>query len=56
MVSLETKLRNSDIVEIITKESAKPSAKWLDMAKTNMAKRHITNYLEKNMVQIPRQK
>lgn len=58
MVSLDTKLKNSDIVEIITKESSKPSAKWLEMAKTNMAKRHISNYLEKNKGknQIPRQK
>jgi GTP diphosphokinase / guanosine-3',5'-bis(diphosphate) 3'-diphosphatase len=58
MVSLDTKLKNSDIVEIITKESSKPSAKWLEMARTNMAKRHISNYLEKNKGknQIPRQK
>jgi GTP pyrophosphokinase len=58
MVSLDTTLKNSDIVEIITKESSKPSPKWLEMAKTNMAKRHIANYLEKNKNknQIPRQK
>jgi len=58
MVSLNTKLENSDIVEIITKESSKPTAKWLEMVKTNMAKRHIGNYLEKNKYknQIPRQK
>jgi (p)ppGpp synthase/HD superfamily hydrolase len=30
-----------DMVEIITKPSAKPSHKWLDMAKTSMAKKHI---------------
>jgi GTP pyrophosphokinase len=58
MVSLDTSLKNSDVVEIITKESSKPSSKWLEMAKTNMAKRHINNYLEKNKEknQIPRQK
>jgi GTP pyrophosphokinase len=58
MVSLDTKLNNSDIVEIIIKGSSKPSAKWLEIAKTNMAKRHISNYLEKNKTknQIPRQK
>ena len=58
MVSLDTKLHRNDVVEIITKESSKPSAKWLEMAKTNMAKRHIANYLEKNKSrnQIPRQK
>ncbi len=58
MVSFDTKLKNNDIVEIIIKESSKPSSKWLEMAKTNMAKRHISNYLEKNKSknQIPRQK
>ncbi|MFA5764046.1 MAG: HD domain-containing protein [Candidatus Paceibacterota bacterium] len=47
MVSLDTPLKNSDIVEIITKESSKPSTKWLEIVKTSMAKRHINNYLEK---------
>jgi len=41
MVSLETALRNGDMVEVITKPSAKPSRKWHDIAKTNMAKKHI---------------
>ena len=41
MVSLETVLRNGDVVEVITKPSARPSRKWHDMAKTNMAKKHI---------------
>lgn len=41
MVSLDTALRNGDMVEIITKASAHPSRKWHDMAKTNMAKKHI---------------
>ncbi len=48
LVSLDTKLKNSDIVEILIKESSKPSPKWLDMVKTNMAKRHIGSWLEKN--------
>lgn len=48
MASLNTALKNGDIVEIITKPSAKPSAKWLDMAKTNMARRHIRNILGDN--------
>ncbi len=58
MVSLDTELKNSDIVEIITNKTSKPSSKWLEMAKTNMAKRHINNYLEKNKHKniIPRQK
>ena len=41
LVSLETKLHNGDIVEITTKKSSKPSKKWLDFAKTTMAKKHI---------------
>ncbi|HEV3245066.1 MAG TPA: RelA/SpoT family protein [Candidatus Paceibacterota bacterium] len=41
MVSLETSLRNGDVVQIITKPSAKPSRKWHDIAKTSMAKKHI---------------
>lgn len=46
-VALNTVIKNSDIVEITTKESSKPSAKWLELVKTNMAKRHINSYLEK---------
>lgn len=41
MVSLETALRNGDMVEIITKPSAKPSRKWQDIAKTTLAKKMI---------------
>ncbi len=41
MVSLDTALRNGDLVEIITKSNAKPSRKWHDIAKTSMAKKHI---------------
>ncbi|MFA5841941.1 MAG: RelA/SpoT family protein [Candidatus Paceibacterota bacterium] len=46
MVSLDTKLKNGDIVEIVTKDSAKPSSKWLDYAKTHMAKKHIRIHLQ----------
>ena len=42
---LETILHNGDIVEIETKESAKPSKKWLDMTKTSLARRHIRSAL-----------
>jgi GTP pyrophosphokinase len=45
LVQLETELRNGDIVEVDTKESAKPSKKWLDIAKTSLAKRHIRGEL-----------
>lgn len=46
LVSFETKLRNGDVVEILTRESARPTAKWLEYARTSMAKRHIRNTLE----------
>jgi GTP pyrophosphokinase len=45
LVQLETILKNGDIVEVDTKESAKPSKKWLDIAKTSLAKRHIRSEL-----------
>lgn len=45
MVALDTPLHNGDIVEIITKSSAKPSRKWLDLVKTSAAKKHIRTAL-----------
>lgn len=45
MVSLGTKLQNGDIVQIITNKNAKPSSKWLDYAKTTMARRRIRAYI-----------
>lgn len=48
LVSLNTKLKNNDIVEIITKEDAKPTRKWIDYAFTSLAKRHIKNYLKEH--------
>lgn len=47
MVPLDTKLHNGDIVEIITRKNAKPSRKWLDFAKTTLARRHIRSSLDK---------
>lgn len=45
MVSLDTPLRNGDMVDIITKPSARPSRKWHEIAKTSMAKKHIRSAL-----------
>jgi GTP pyrophosphokinase len=45
MVALDTALHNGDMVEIITKPSARPSRKWHDIARTNMAKKHIRTAL-----------
>jgi GTP pyrophosphokinase len=45
LVSLDTPLQNGDMVEVITKPAGKPSRKWLDMAKTTQARKHIRNAL-----------
>jgi len=45
LVSLDKMLHNGDFVDIITKESSKPSSKWLDFAKTTLAKRRIRAFL-----------
>mgnify|MGYP001560166586 CR=1 FL=1 len=47
LVALDTTLHNGDIVEIVTKKSAAPKQKWLDFAKTTLARRHIRMALEK---------
>jgi len=47
MVSINTPLNNGDIVEIQTKKSSHPTQKWLEGAKTTLAKRHIRNALGK---------
>ncbi len=47
-VSLETKLKNGDMVEILTRKNTRPTAKWLDFVKSSLARRHIKNFLEEN--------
>jgi GTP diphosphokinase / guanosine-3',5'-bis(diphosphate) 3'-diphosphatase len=46
MVQLDIELKNGDIVEIETRKNAKPSPKWLDFAKTSLARRRIRSALE----------
>ncbi len=46
-IALNTKLKNGDIVEIQTKKNSHPSAKWIDYARTTLAKRHIKSALQK---------
>ena len=41
MAQLDRELHNGDIVTIETKKSAQPSHKWLQAAKTSVAKRRI---------------
>jgi (p)ppGpp synthase/HD superfamily hydrolase len=40
-VSLNSELRNGDIIEIETRKSAKPSPKWLHFTKTSLARKRI---------------
>ncbi len=47
-VSLDTKLKNGDIIEIQTKDSSHPTAKWLELTKTTMARKHIKTVLPKD--------
>ena len=46
LVTFDTVLRNGDIVEILEKQSAHPTKKWLDYARTGMARRHIRGAIE----------
>ena len=48
MSQIFLKLKNRDIVEIITKKNSRPSSKWLESARTTVARKHIKSYLEKN--------
>lgn len=48
MVPLATKLKNNDIVTIVTNKNTNPSSKWLDLVKTTMARKHINAYLKEN--------
>jgi len=48
MSHILSKLKNGDIVEIIYKKDSHPSGKWLENAKTTVARKHIKSYLEKH--------
>lgn len=48
MSQIFSKLQNGNVVEIITKKDAHPSSKWLEYAKTTLARRHIRSYIESN--------
>lgn len=50
LVQLDTELKNGDIVEIETRKSAHPTKKWLDFARTSLARRRIRAALEKETV------
>lgn len=42
--ALHTVLKTHDIVEVQVNKNAKPSSKWLDFAKTSLARREINSY------------
>lgn len=46
MVTIDTELKNGDIIEIVTKKAAKPTEKWLGFVKTSLAKRRIRSALD----------
>lgn len=48
MSPLSTKLQSGDIVEIVTQKNSHPASKWLDYAKTALARKHIRQYLDDN--------
>lgn len=45
LVQFDTSLKNGDIVEIIVKKNAHPTTKWLELAKTATARKHIRTTL-----------
>lgn len=47
-VSIGTKLKTNDIVEIQVSKNTRPSSKWLDYAKTSLARKHINSHLRSN--------
>lgn len=51
-VSLDHRLKSGDIVFIETKEKSRPSYKWLEYAKTSMAKKHIKSALQEETKKI----
>lgn len=51
LVGLDTQLGNGDIVEILTNKQNKPTQKWLDYAKTSLARRKIRNALTPKIIE-----
>jgi GTP pyrophosphokinase len=47
LASLGMSLKNGDIVEVETRPSSTPTRKWLEYARTSLAKKHIQSALLK---------
>lgn len=50
LVQLDIELKNGDIVEIETRKSGQPTAKWLTFVKTSLARRRIKAALESKKI------
>jgi len=48
MVSIDTVVKQGDIIEILYGEKNKPNRKWLDFCKTTLAKQQIRRYLKEH--------
>jgi guanosine-3',5'-bis(diphosphate) 3'-pyrophosphohydrolase len=46
--SIYTKLSNGDVVKAVPLRTSNPTSKWLDYAKTSLARKQINKYLEDN--------
>jgi GTP diphosphokinase / guanosine-3',5'-bis(diphosphate) 3'-diphosphatase len=44
LCALTTLLKGGEIVEVVVSKNAKPNRKWLDSAKTTMARKHIRTH------------
>ncbi len=48
LVAFDTQLQNGDVVEILDKTTARPTVKWIDYARTTLARRHIKQQLDES--------
>jgi len=51
-VGLDAPLANGDVIEILTQKGKKPSAKWLEIAKTTAARHHIRRALRDQGIEV----
>lgn len=51
--SLETPLRNGQVVEIVVQKQSKPSLDWLKFVKTNVAQNRIRQWFNKHQISLP---
>lgn len=56
LASFDSPLVNGDVVDIITRQSAHPTTKWLDYARTTLARRNIRTVLVEKDTSVPSNK